>query len=56
MTKFHSYFWLNSIVCKYHSKIWFFEKINKIKKPLANMTKMRRKRPKEVKSETEKGR
>jgi hypothetical protein len=34
----------------------FFEKIKKIDKPLANLTKIREKRPKFVKSETKKGR
>jgi hypothetical protein len=35
----------------------FFEKINKIDRPLANLTKMRRgKKPKSVKSEMQKGR
>jgi hypothetical protein len=38
------------------TKSWFFEKINKIDKPLANLTKMRRKKPKSVKSEMQKGR
>jgi hypothetical protein len=38
------------------TKIWFFKKINKIDKPLANMTKMSRGRPKLVKSETKNGR
>jgi hypothetical protein len=38
------------------TKSWFFGKINKIDKPLANLSKMRRKRPKLVKSETKKGR
>jgi hypothetical protein len=38
------------------TKSWFFERIDKINKPLANLTKMRRKRPKSVKSETIKGR
>jgi hypothetical protein len=37
------------------TKSWFFEKISKIDRPLANMSKMRRKKPKSVKSETEKG-
>jgi hypothetical protein len=31
------------------TKSWFFEKINKINKPLANLTKMRRENPKSVK-------
>jgi transketolase len=35
-------------------KRWFFEKINKIYKPLANVTKIRR--PKLIKLETKKGR
>jgi hypothetical protein len=38
------------------TKHWFFEKINKIDRPLANLTKMRREKPKSVKSETQKGR
>jgi hypothetical protein len=33
---------------------WFFEKINKISKPLSNMTKCRGKRPKLMKSEVKK--
>jgi hypothetical protein len=37
-------------------KSWFFEKINKIDKSLANLPKMRRVRPKLVKSEMKKGR
>jgi hypothetical protein len=36
------------------TKSWFFEKTNKIDKPLENMTKMRGKRPKLVKSEKKK--
>jgi uncharacterized membrane protein YcaP (DUF421 family) len=32
------------------TKSWFFEKINKITKPLASTTKRRRKRPKLIKS------
>jgi hypothetical protein len=36
------------------SQSCFFEKINKIDKPLANLTKMRREKPKSVKSETKK--
>jgi hypothetical protein len=38
------------------TKSLFFEKLNNIYKPLENMTKMRRKRPKSVKSEVKKGR
>jgi hypothetical protein len=38
------------------TKSWLFEKINKIDKPLANLTKMRREMPKFVKSEKKKGR
>jgi hypothetical protein len=34
------------------SKSWFFEKINKIDRPLANLTKMKR----DIKSEMQKGR
>jgi hypothetical protein len=34
------------------TKSWFFEKISKIGKPLVNLTKMRRARPKLGKSET----
>jgi hypothetical protein len=37
-------------------KNWFFEKINKIDRPLANLTKMRREKPKSIKSEMQKGR
>jgi hypothetical protein len=37
------------------TKSWFFEKINKINKPLANMTKQRGRRPKLIKSEMKKG-
>jgi hypothetical protein len=37
------------------TKRWFFEKINKIDSPLANLTNMRKKRPKLVKSETKRG-
>jgi hypothetical protein len=33
------------------TKSWFFEKINKIDRPLANLTKMRTEEPKSVKSE-----
>jgi hypothetical protein len=35
-------------------KNWFFEKINKIDKPLAKMTKRRRERPKLIKLEMNK--
>jgi hypothetical protein len=35
---------------------WFFEKINKIDRSLANLTKLRREKPKSVKSEMQKGR
>jgi hypothetical protein len=39
------------------TKFWFFEKINKINRPLANLTKMRReKKPKLVKSGMQKDR
>jgi hypothetical protein len=38
------------------TKIWLFEKINKIDRPLANLTKMRREKPKSVKSKMQKGR
>jgi hypothetical protein len=39
------------------TKSWLFKKINKIDKPLANLTKMRReKNPKSVKSGMQKGR
>jgi hypothetical protein len=39
------------------TKSWFFEKLNKIDRPLADLTKMRReKKPKSVKSEMQKGR
>jgi hypothetical protein len=38
------------------TKSWFFEKLNKIDRPLANLTKMKRKKPKLVKSEMQKGR
>jgi hypothetical protein len=39
------------------TKTWFFEKINKIDRPLANLTKMsREKKPKSVKSGMQKGR
>jgi hypothetical protein len=31
------------------TKCWFFEKINKIDKPLANLTKIRREKPKLMK-------
>jgi hypothetical protein len=37
-------------------KSWFFEKISKIDRPLANLTKMKEKKPKLVKSEMQKGR
>jgi hypothetical protein len=37
------------------TKSWFLEKINKIEKPLANMTKQRRERPKSIKSKLKKG-
>jgi hypothetical protein len=38
------------------TKSWFFEKINKIDRPLENLTKMKReKKPKSVKSEMQKG-
>jgi hypothetical protein len=33
------------------SKCWLFEKLNKIDRPLANLTKMRREKHKSVKSE-----
>jgi hypothetical protein len=39
------------------TKSWFFEKNNKIDRPLANLTEMQReKKPKSVKSEMQKGR
>jgi hypothetical protein len=39
------------------TKIWFFEKINKLDRPMANLTKMRReKKPKLVESGVQKGR
>jgi hemerythrin len=38
------------------TKSWFFEKINKIDRSLANLTKMRRENPKSEKSEMQKGR
>jgi pantothenate kinase len=38
------------------TKIWFFEKINKIYKPLANLTKRRREKTQLIKSEMKKGR
>jgi hypothetical protein len=38
------------------TKGWFFEKINNIDRPIANLTKMRREKPKLVKSEMQKGR
>jgi hypothetical protein len=38
------------------TKSWFFEKINKINRRLANLTKMRREKPKSVKSGMQKGR
>jgi ATP-dependent protease ClpP protease subunit len=38
------------------TKSWFFEKINKIDRPLANLTKMRRKKLKLVESRMQKGR
>jgi hypothetical protein len=41
---------------KESTKSWFFEKINKIERPLANLTKMRKEIPKSVKSEMQKGR
>jgi hypothetical protein len=37
-------------------KGWFFEKINKIDRSLANLTKMRREKPKLIKSGMQKGR
>jgi hypothetical protein len=37
-------------------KSWFFDKINKIDRPLANLTKMRREKPKSLKLEMQKGR
>jgi DNA anti-recombination protein RmuC len=37
------------------TKSWFFEKIKKIDRPLANLTKMRREKPKSVKSGMQKG-
>jgi hypothetical protein len=37
-------------------KNWFFEKINKTDKPLANLTKRAGKTPKLIKSETKRGR
>jgi hypothetical protein len=38
------------------TKSWLFEKINKINRPLANLTKMRREKFKSVKSGMQKGR
>jgi hypothetical protein len=38
------------------TKSWFFEKINKIDRPLANLTKMRREKTKSIKSDMQKGR
>jgi hypothetical protein len=38
------------------TKIWFFENINKIDKPSANLIKGGGKRPKLIKTETKKGR
>jgi hypothetical protein len=38
------------------TKSWFFEKINKINKPLTNLTKMGGKSPKFIRLEIEKGR
>jgi hypothetical protein len=38
------------------TKRWFFEKINKIYRLLANLTKLRREKPKSVKSEMKKER
>jgi hypothetical protein len=38
------------------TKNWFFEKINNIDRPLGYLTKMRREKPKSVKSEMQKGR
>jgi hypothetical protein len=38
------------------TKSWFFEKINKIDRPLANRTKMRREKPKLLESGMQKGR
>jgi hypothetical protein len=38
------------------TKSWFFEKINKIDKPLANLTKIRRETAQIIKSERKKGR
>jgi hypothetical protein len=38
------------------TKSWFFEKISKINRPLANLTKTRREKTKSVKSEMQKRR
>jgi hypothetical protein len=38
------------------TKSWFFEKINKINKPLANLTKMRREKTQSSKIRNKKGR
>jgi hypothetical protein len=38
------------------TKIWFFEKINKIERPLANLTKLRREKTQISKLEMKKGR
>jgi hypothetical protein len=38
------------------TKSWSFEKLNRIDKPLANLTKMRREKTKLIKSEMKKGR
>jgi hypothetical protein len=38
------------------TKSWFFEKVNKINRPLANLTKMRRENLKSAKSRMQKGR
>jgi hypothetical protein len=37
------------------TKSWLFEKINKMDRPLENLTKRREEKPKSVKSETQKG-
>jgi hypothetical protein len=36
-------------------KSWFFEKINKIGRPLANLTKMKRKKPQSVNQKCKRG-
>jgi hypothetical protein len=38
------------------TKCWFLKKINKIHRPLANLNKMRKEKPKSVKSEMQNGR